>query len=175
MPAAESPHWAFEALKRFRVIINAVQQHSQSVESSCGVTSDQLWAMWEIEKASGIGVGELANTMAIHQSTASNLLARLEKKSYIRRERDQIDQRVVRLFLTSAGQALMASIDGPKRGLLQQALFELPTPSLQALTASLDVLITEMHIRDTEAAMRPLLSKPDRKPARRSKSEPSED
>lgn len=148
--------WPHEALKRFRLIIRAAQQHSQWVESRCGITSAKLWIMAEIVANPGQRVGDIAAAMAVHQSTISNLLLKLEKKSLIRRERCKDDQRVVRLYPTEAGLELVASAPKPLRGLLQNALFELPEEMLVALTQNLDALIEAMHIRDREAALEPL-------------------
>jgi DNA-binding MarR family transcriptional regulator len=152
----EPAAWPYEALKRFRLIFRAVQQHSQWVESRCGVSSAQLWAMSELSKTPGLKVTELAKAMSIHQSTASNLLLKLEKTGLIRRERPGSDQRVVRLYLTEAGRELVAKAPDPKQGLLQHALFELPDPVLTSLTQNLDALVEAMRIRDGQAAARPL-------------------
>jgi DNA-binding MarR family transcriptional regulator len=148
--------WAYEALKRFRLIFRAVQQHSQWVESCCGVSCAQLWAMAEVSKAPGIKVTELAQTLSVHQSTASNMLLKLEKKGLIQRRRLSSDQRVVCLYLSEAGQKLVAQAPDPKQGLLQHALFELPDPVLASLTENLEMLIETMQIRDEQAAMQPL-------------------
>ncbi|SMF97356.1 DNA-binding transcriptional regulator, MarR family [Methylomagnum ishizawai] len=148
--------WPHEALKRFRMIFRAVQQHTQWVESCTGVTCAQLWVMFEISRNPGLNVSELARVMAIHPSTVSNLLPRLEKKSLIRRERTPSDQRVVRLYLTETGQTLVDEAPDPKRGLLQHALFELSEPALKALTENLDGLVDAMRIPEDQAAMQPL-------------------
>lgn len=160
--AAELPPgqaWPFEALKRFRLIFKAVQQHSQRVEAQSGVSSAQLWAMWELSKTPGMRVTELAKAMSIHQSTASNLLEKLVKKGLVERLRDNLDQRAVSLRLSASGLAILqqATAQGHPRGLLQQALFMLPEPVLTAITRDLDVLISEMGIADDEkAAMEPM-------------------
>ncbi|CAI8731855.1 MarR family winged helix-turn-helix transcriptional regulator [Methylocaldum szegediense] len=148
-----SPH---EALKRFRLIFRAVQQHSQWVESCCGVSHAQLWAMSELSNQPGMNVSELARAMAVHQSTASNLLVKLTKKGLVRRERADGDQRVVRLYLTEAGQTLVKRAPEPRQGLLLRALTELPVSVLTALNDGLNTLVDAMHINDEQAALQPL-------------------
>lgn len=152
----ESNLWPYEALKRFRLIFRAVQQHSQWVESCCGVTCAQLWAMSELAIKPGLRVTDLAKSMSVHQTTISNLLVKLEKKGLIRRERSDPDRRVVCLYLTAEGQELLARAPGPRRGLLQQSLFGLPEPVLASLVQNLDALVEAIQIKDTEAAMQPL-------------------
>jgi DNA-binding MarR family transcriptional regulator len=154
--APDSKTWAYEVLKRFRLVFKAVQQHSQWVETQCGVTSAQLWAMWELSRSPGLRVTELAKAMSIHHSTASNLLDKLARKGLIRRERISEDQRVVTLTLTPEGLELIQQAPAPAQGILQHALFCLPEAVLRSLAKDLDALVKEMEIKDDEAAMQPL-------------------
>jgi DNA-binding MarR family transcriptional regulator len=148
--------WPGEVLKRFRLVFKESQQHSQRVETNCGVTGAQLWAMWELSQRPGLRVTELAKAMYIHQSTTSNLLEKLAKKGLIRREKLNRDQRVVSLFLTEAGFQVLGRAPAPARGILQQALFNLPEDALRSLSDSLDDLVEAMDITDDMAAMQRL-------------------
>jgi len=154
--ANESAEWPLEVLRRFRLIFKAVQQHSQWVETRCGITSAQLWAMWELARNPGLKVTDLANAMSIHHSTASNLLNKLTRKGLIRKERVSEDQRVVTLNLTPKGVELIEQAPSPAQGLLQHTLFRLPEATLRSLAKDLDALVNEMAIKDDEAAMQPL-------------------
>jgi len=149
---------AHEALKRFRLVFKAVQQHSQWVETQCGVSSAQLWALWQLSETPGLRVSDLAKAMSIHQSTASNLLDKLEKSGLIRRDRSGPDQRVVQLHLTEQGKALLERAPKPARGILQNALFNLPAEELRSLNHNLETLLACMKIVDEQAAMEPLPS-----------------
>lgn len=148
--------WPYEVLKRFRLIFKAVQQHSQWVETRCGVTSPQLWALWELSLTPGMRVSDLAKVMSIHHSTASNMLDKLAKKGLVRRERASEDQRVVTLQLTQEGVETVMQAPLPAQGILQHALFQLPEAALQCLAKDLDALIKAMKIRDDAAALQPL-------------------
>ncbi|MBD9360570.1 MarR family winged helix-turn-helix transcriptional regulator [Methylomonas fluvii] len=155
-----SKQWPYEVLKQFRLIFKAVQQHSQWVETHCGVTSAQLWALWELSKTPGLKVTELAKAMSIHHSTASNMLDKLAKKGLILRERVSEDQRVVTVTLTQNGIELLNQVPSPPQGILQHALFDLPENVLKSLAKNLDVLVQEMKIKDDEAAMLPINALP---------------
>ncbi|PKD40992.1 MarR family transcriptional regulator [Methylomonas sp. Kb3] len=156
----DSKQWPYEVLKQFRLIFKAVQQHSQWVETHCGVTSAQLWALWELSKTPGLKVTELAKAMSIHHSTASNMLDKLAKKGLILRERVSEDQRVVTVTLTQEGIDLLNQVPTPPQGILQHALFDLPENVLKSLAKNLDVLVQEMKIKDDEAAMLPINALP---------------
>ena len=152
----DSKLWSYQALKRFRLIFKAVQQHSQQVETDSRVTSAQLWMMWELSKKPGSKVTELANAISIHHSTASNLLDKLEKKGLILRERISLDQRVVTVSLTQNGIDLINQAPSPSRGLLQHALYELPENVVKSLVKNLDVLVNQMQIKEVDSAMQPI-------------------
>lgn len=166
--ADDLKQWPYEVLKRFRMIFKAVQQHSQWVETHCGVTNAQLWAMWELSEKPGLKVTELAKTMSIHHSTASNMLDKLVKKGLIIRERISQDQRVVTVSLTEAGAKLVNLAPAPPQGILQHSLFQLPENVLKSLADDLDVLVKGMKIKNESAAMQPLDPLPTKiRPAKR--------
>jgi len=134
----------FAVLKQFRVIIQSIKTHYQGVERQCGVSGAQLWALGQIGETPGITVGELARALAIHQSTASNLLARLEALSLVERTRGREDQRVVSIQLTARGRGVLRRAPKPFRGVLQQALTELPSSTLAGLHTHVGRLIRQM-------------------------------
>lgn len=147
---------AREALKKFRIVFSSVKKHFEDIEARCGVSGAQLWALWEIYRAPGLRVSELANVLLIHQSTASNLLLKLEEKMLIRRERGSSDQRVVRLHLTEKGNDIIARAPKPMIGLLPDALQRLPDDVLDNLLECMNELVSMMQIRDEEATSKPL-------------------
>jgi DNA-binding MarR family transcriptional regulator len=146
---------ARDALRRFRIVFSTVKKHFQDIESKCGVSGAQLWAIAEIASSPGLRVTELARAMSVHQSTASNLVGELERKELVRKERGA-DQRVVRLYLSEQGNELVARAPKPMIGVLPDALQRLPEDVLNSLTANMDVLIDMMQLKDKAAATKPL-------------------
>ena len=153
---SSSSHAATEALRQFRVIFGAVRQHFQAVEKACGVSGAQIWAMAALRETPGMKVSELAQALSIHASTASNLLDKIEKAGLIRRERNSTDQRVVRLYLTEAGEAALEKAPQPLTGILTHALGQLPDAALERLNQDLAALIAHMGATDTRDAQKPL-------------------
>ncbi|WP_332672489.1 MarR family winged helix-turn-helix transcriptional regulator [Aromatoleum sp.] len=143
-------------LQRFRVLIRTAQRHSQWIERQSGVTGAQLWALQELKEVSGLRVGELAGRMALHQSTASNMVDKLESAKLIRKERTSVDQRVVRLYLTDAGSDLLKRSPSPARGVLPEALRLLDEEALMRLQRELDVLLRQIKDLDEGFGMQPL-------------------
>jgi len=143
-------------LQRFRVLIRTAQRHSQWIERQSGVTGAQLWALQELSEVPGLRVGELAGKMALHQSTASNMVDKLESAKLIRKERTSADQRVVRLYLTDAGQDLLKRSPSPARGVLPEALRLLDEEALLRLQRELDGLLRQIKDLDEGFGMQPL-------------------
>ena len=145
-----------DVLRQFRIVLRAIKQHYQNVERSCGVSGAQLWTMERIAATRGLAPGDLARELAIHASTASNLLARLEELELVKRRRSAIDHRRVQLYLTAKGQAVLAKAPRPLKGVLQQALQDLPPASLALLHKCLQELADTMAPRDEAAYGKPL-------------------
>lgn len=53
---------------------------------------------------------QLAKLMEVTPATISNMVKRLEQGGFVVRRRDTADERVSRVYLTTAGQAIMASL-----------------------------------------------------------------
>lgn len=100
--------------------------------------------------APGIQVGQLARSLAVHQSTASNLIRRLAARGLIARQRRGRDQRAVQLFPTRKGLAVLEAAPRPLMGVLQQALADLPPASLRGLHLHLARLIRAMRFKAPE-------------------------
>ncbi len=145
-----------EILQKFRIIVSAAQKYSQRVEKQLGVTGAQLWIMKEIDVSPGLRVGEVAKKLAIHQTTASNLLDALEKKEMVCKTRLATDQRIVNLTLTDKGRFILLKAPEPVRGLLPEALLQMNRSDLEQLGSSMDVLLKSIQQVDEEFALQPL-------------------
>jgi DNA-binding MarR family transcriptional regulator len=67
------------------------------------VSTSEARALIQLVSARGIAQGELATLLGLDKSTVSRLAAGLERKGWIRRGRDEDNQRFVRLYLTPQG------------------------------------------------------------------------
>ena len=94
--------------------------------------------------------------MALHQSTTSNMVDRLESSGLVRKERTSVDQRVVRLYLTDDGAALLARAPSPARGVLPEALRLMDDEGLASLQSELDKLLRQIKHLDEGFGMQPL-------------------
>jgi DNA-binding MarR family transcriptional regulator len=74
------------------------------------VSGSEARALIELASARGIAQGELASLLGLDKSTVSRLAASLERKGWLRRGRDEDNQRYVRLYLTPQGADVAARV-----------------------------------------------------------------
>jgi DNA-binding MarR family transcriptional regulator len=74
------------------------------------LSGSEARALIELVKARGIAQGELGGLLGLEKSTVSRLASGLERKGWIRRGRDEGNQRYVRLYLTAEGGAVAARL-----------------------------------------------------------------
>lgn len=146
---------AEQVLRRFRVVFNAVRSHFQQVETQTGLGGAQVWALSVIRDQPGIGMGGIAKSMDIHQSTASNLIKTLLRKALISMAKLPEDRRNVQLQILPAGLAVLAQVSGPFEGVLPVALAKLPPDNLLRLDQDLGALIALLQV-DERAGRIPL-------------------
>lgn len=142
-----------QVLRRFRVVFNAVRSHFKQIEKQVGLGGAQVWALSVIRDQPGIGMGELAKSLDVHQSTASNLVRSLQKKELIRLDKDAIDKRHVHLHITPQAVLLLADVPGPFEGVLPAALAELSPATLQRLDQDLVELIGRLKADESAGAI----------------------
>jgi DNA-binding MarR family transcriptional regulator len=145
-----------DVLKRFRVLLRAMDTHYRQVEGRSGLGGAQLWALSEIDADRGLTVGDLAGRLAVHVSTASNLVSRLVELGLVARSRGAGDSRIVRLRATSAGRGRLRAAPKPTAGLLQDALLGMESDDLRALKVHLDSLLRRMGKQDRKGSQIPL-------------------
>jgi DNA-binding MarR family transcriptional regulator len=74
------------------------------------VSASEARALIELLVARGIAQGQLAALLGLEKSTVSRLAAGLERKGWLRRGRDEENQRYVRLYLTPEGRVIAARV-----------------------------------------------------------------
>ncbi len=132
-------------LRQFRIVFNAVKTHFRQVEKVAGIGGSQLWALSVVQQRPGIGVGELARALDVHQTTASNLLKSLAAQGLIAMDRNGSDRRAVTVTLLPAGEVRLVSAPAPFAGVLPDALATLDAGTLARLEYDLNILITALE------------------------------
>src|SRR5215470_8076112 len=86
-------------------------EHTAAAEAGFpAVSTSEARALIELLSARGIAQGQLAALLGLEKSTVSRLAAGLERKGWLRRGRDEGNQRFVRLYLTPEGRVIAARV-----------------------------------------------------------------
>lgn len=144
-----------QVLRQFRIVFNAVKSHFRQVEKEIGIGGAQLWALSLIHDEPGIGTGDLARLMDIHQSTASNLVRALVEQNLVSTSKSETDRRAVVLTVQPAAIKLLKKAPAPFSGVLPDALARIDQATLRRLDKDLGLVIATLEA-DERAANTPL-------------------
>jgi len=90
--------------------------------------------------AGGVRVGEIARNLGVKVPSATELIIKLERAGLARREPDPDDSRAVRVTLTDAGLAAVASANERRNTVMAGVLSSLSDEDRAALAAALPVI-----------------------------------
>jgi DNA-binding MarR family transcriptional regulator len=105
------------------------------------VSPSEARALIELVSARGIAQGELAGLLGLEKSTVSRLAAGLERKGWVRRGRDEENQRYVRLYLTPEGRIVAGRVWGAWQSRQARILGALSAEERAGLSAGLRGLV----------------------------------
>jgi DNA-binding MarR family transcriptional regulator len=148
MPATADATAIVVGLRR---VVRALELYSIDVRRDYGLTAPQLWALKTLAAAGPLHTGDLARALLVHQSSASLLVDRLERRGLLRRTRQKDDRRFVRIDLTERGQALAAQAPEPAQGRLLHGLGAMPVRRVRQIRRAIDDLVAAMEAEDVEA------------------------
>ena len=86
----------------------------------------------------GLACSGIGDRMISHDPDMTRLLDRMEKRGLITRARQTNDRRVVKARITSAGLALLKSLDHPVRELHKRQFHHIPAARLKSLAGMLE-------------------------------------
>jgi DNA-binding MarR family transcriptional regulator len=149
-PAPGAASDADAIVEGLRRIVKALHDYSRDVQARFDLTAPQLWALKTLARRPDLSIGALADELAVHQSSISVLVDRLEDRGLVQRHRAAPDRRVVRLRLTARGRAAAAAAPEPAQGRLLHALRAMPAGRVTRLRRAVEELVRAMHAEDVE-------------------------
>jgi DNA-binding MarR family transcriptional regulator len=113
----------------------------EAASAEAPLSGSEARALIELVAARGIAQGELAGLLGLEKSTVSRLAAGLERKGWIRRGRDEGNQRYVRLYLTAEGGVVATRVWNAWRSRQARIMAELSAEERAGLAAGLRGLV----------------------------------
>jgi DNA-binding MarR family transcriptional regulator len=108
------------------------------------LSTSEARALIELMAARGIPQGQLAALLGLEKSTVSRLAAGLERKGWIRRGRDEQNQRYMRLYLTPEGTAVAGRVWRAWQSRQARIVAALSPQERTGLAAGLSGLVREL-------------------------------
>jgi DNA-binding MarR family transcriptional regulator len=105
------------------------------------ISASEARALIELVAARGIAQGQLGGLLGLEKSTVSRLAAGLERKGWVRRGRDEGNQRYIRLYLTPAGRAVAGRVLNAWQSRQERILAALSADERAGLEAGLRGLV----------------------------------
>ena len=115
------------------------------------VSMSQAFGLHELDTDDPLTQNELAERLRLEKSTVSRMVADLERKGLLLRERDPANRRFYRLRLTPAGRKLHAGMAAAMHEHFVRSVSSMAPAEREALLTGLPALIKAMHL-DTLSA-----------------------
>jgi DNA-binding MarR family transcriptional regulator len=114
------------------------------------ITPEQYWLLRFLRRKGALSISELAEALGVTGSSVTTACKRLEKAGLVTRERQNDDERMVRVMLTSRGHEQVEAWQLRRRDIVAQWLIPLESDEQEMLQHLLERLL--------ESAGEPLLS-----------------
>lgn len=131
---------ALEFLRCVWRLNHALDQRSNRMERTLGITAPQRLVLRCVGMYPGISAGNLADTLHLDPGTISATLRRLESAGLLERRKDPRDRRRALLGLTPAGHAFDRPAEGTVEDAVRHVLDGSTAAALEATTRLLEAL-----------------------------------
>ena len=113
MRTVSPPSVDYAALHEFRYVIRGFISISEEAARNAGLDPQQhqlILAIKACDRGDGLTIGEAAHRLHLRHRTMVELVDRAIRNELVTRERDHLDRRVVRLRLTTHGEAVLRDL-----------------------------------------------------------------
>ena len=119
-----------------------------------GVTASQMGALVALSRQKQRTMGELAWDLALTESAATRLVDRLVATNLVRRDRDEVDRRVVRVRLSSYGRQLVELVLARRQAQFLRVAEKMSAIEQEHLLDGLDALLRVFDTLEKESGLR---------------------
>lgn len=118
-------------------VARLLRVHFDRRARSLGLTRSQWWVLTHLYRNAGMTQTQLAEILEVERATLGRILDRLEEKGWVRRDGDDADRRIKRVWLTGGVDELMRELRRTAAEVRADALAGLPPGEVDALVATL--------------------------------------
>ena len=132
-------------MQRMWALTHALEVRSKSMARTMGVTGPQRLVIRIIGQLPFPAARDISDTLGMHPSTLTGILARLEAQKLVARKTDSVDRRVARLHLTAAGERIDRERKGTVEAAVRRALGRAEPEVIASSLVMLELLVAELE------------------------------
>lgn len=133
-----------EIEKHLRMIASTVRRRGRMLLEQYHMTPPQFDALVILDRDGMLTIGDLSNRLYLAYSTTTDLVDRLERASFVMRERDSEDRRVVRVRLLEKGRQMIEKVLDARRAYLAGVLESVSSKDQEEILRILALLNDKM-------------------------------
>lgn len=133
---------AFKILSDLKKTQNIIRDHMHRQFQELNLTAPQGMLLYLVKQKQPIKISEISKEMGLSNSTVSGIVDRLEKINLVKRQRSEVDRRVVHVLLGDEVEEKLSSFDTVIGSLLEQATQNVIEKELEAIATGLNKLVT---------------------------------
>ncbi|MGN0804574.1 MAG: MarR family winged helix-turn-helix transcriptional regulator [Candidatus Coproplasma sp.] len=129
------------SIKNLSLIAQSTKMYRDGVFGEMGITGVQVKYLLEVSNEEGVSQDMLAKRMMINKSNVARKLSELEENGFVKREQSTKDKRVMLVYLTEKGRAVIPKLHKENRRWSEILCEGLSEGETQQLSALLDKLV----------------------------------
>ena len=129
------------SIKNLSLIAQSTKMYRDGVFGEMGITGVQVKYLLEVSNEEGVSQDMLAKRMMINKSNVARKLSELEENGFVKREQSTKDKRVMLVYLTEKGRAVIPELHKENRRWSEILCEGLSEGETQQLSALLDKLV----------------------------------
>lgn len=147
----ESANTVQQVVASLRRIIRAIDLHSKYLATHYGLTGPQLVILQELKHNDQIPIRQITKAVHLSHATVTGILDRLEKRGLVKRQRDQKDKRIVRIYLTESAHTVLKNAPSPLQESFQNEFTKLADWEQTLILSSVQRLVSMMEAKHIKA------------------------
>lgn len=145
-------NYSRELLIGLRKITQAIDLHSRYLLKTVGLTSPQLVILHELSRFKSLSVSELSKLVSLSQGTVTQILARLDKRGLIKREKSKEDKRRSIISITQNGRQVLKEAPSPLQDRFSESFHYLEDWEQLMILSAIKRIVSLMSAEEIEAS-----------------------
>ena len=135
-----------------RRILRATEFNARALARTAGLTPSQMIILRTINSLNSISPSTIAKEASITQATVTALLDKLERRGFVKREKDSVDRRRVIVSLTTEGEAALLLAPDVLQDRFQKRFDKLEAWEQSMIIANLERVAALLGAEDIDAS-----------------------